>query len=138
MPYANNKSTDQPVLPPSLISEFVVRCLDSTSGFFTQNFKPLPSFCSCAGRFESTLVKNTEDRVSRDKVQLIPNFRLDFNCPREVMQDNESIMDVPHELKILLFLIVMPHTEQSQLIYGIMCKTHSTQYFKIYDCTCAL
>ena len=29
MPYANNKSTDQPTQPPSLISAFVVCCLDS-------------------------------------------------------------------------------------------------------------
>ena len=29
MPYANNKGADQPVHPCSLISTFVVRCLDS-------------------------------------------------------------------------------------------------------------
>ena len=29
MPYANNKDADQPVHPRSLISDFVVRCLDS-------------------------------------------------------------------------------------------------------------
>ena len=29
MPYANNKGADQPVHPRSLISTFVVRCLDS-------------------------------------------------------------------------------------------------------------
>ena len=29
MPYANNKGTDQPAYPHSLISAFVVRCLDS-------------------------------------------------------------------------------------------------------------
>ena len=29
MSYANNKGTDQPVHPRSLISTFVVRCLDS-------------------------------------------------------------------------------------------------------------
>ena len=28
MPYANNKGTDQPAHPRSLISTFVVRCLD--------------------------------------------------------------------------------------------------------------
>ena len=30
LPYANNKDTDQPVHPRSLISVFVIRCLDST------------------------------------------------------------------------------------------------------------
>ena len=29
MPYANNKGADQPVHPYSLISAFIVRCLDS-------------------------------------------------------------------------------------------------------------
>ena len=29
LPYANNTGADQPVHPPSLISAFVVRCLDS-------------------------------------------------------------------------------------------------------------
>ena len=29
MPYANNKGADQPAHPRSLISDFVVRCLDS-------------------------------------------------------------------------------------------------------------
>ena len=29
MPYANNKGTDQPAHPRSLISAFIVRCLDS-------------------------------------------------------------------------------------------------------------
>ena len=30
MPYANNKGADQPAHPRSLISTFIVRCLDST------------------------------------------------------------------------------------------------------------
>ena len=29
LPYANNKGTDQPAHPRSLISTFIVRCLDS-------------------------------------------------------------------------------------------------------------
>ena len=42
----------------------------NTSNFYIRNFKPLPSVCSWAGRFESTLVANPEDRVSRDEAQL--------------------------------------------------------------------
>ena len=38
----------------------------NTSGFYTRNFKPLPSFCGWAGGFESYLVENPEDRFSRD------------------------------------------------------------------------
>ena len=76
MPYANNKvlarrrsactsaQSDQHLccsLPRSY----------NTSSFYIRNFKPLPSFCGCAGRFESTLVANPEDRFSRDGAQVI-------------------------------------------------------------------
>ena len=49
------------------ISTFVVHCVDSIiSSFYIRNFKPLASFCGCAGQFESSLVENPEDRFSRD------------------------------------------------------------------------
>ena len=69
LPYANNKGAGQPAHPRSLISAFVVRCLDgtNTSSFYIQNLKPPPGFCGCAGQFESTLVANPEDRFSRDE-----------------------------------------------------------------------
>ena len=35
MPYANNKGADQPVHPRSLISTFLVRCLDSIMALFS-------------------------------------------------------------------------------------------------------
>ena len=64
--YANNKGTNQPAHPRSLISAFPVRCLDSVIPCEFQNFKTLASrFCS-AGRFESYLVATPEDRFSRD------------------------------------------------------------------------
>ena len=46
--YANNKGADQPAHPRSLISAFIVRCLDSVMSlsFCIQNFKPHASFCS--------------------------------------------------------------------------------------------
>ena len=52
LPYANNKGADQPEYN---ISSFCIR-----------NLKSLSSFCGCAGRFESYLVGNPEDRFSRD------------------------------------------------------------------------
>ena len=68
MPYANTKCADQPAHSRSLISAFVLRCLGSiTSSFYIRNFKPIYSFCGCAGRFKSSLVANPEDRFSRDK-----------------------------------------------------------------------
>ena len=72
--YANNKGADQPVHPHSLISTFVVRCLDSiynTSSFYIRNFKTLASFCGCAGRFVSYLVANPEGRFSCDAAHLV-------------------------------------------------------------------
>ena len=83
--------------PRSLISVFVVRCLDSIkylvsvyaiykvqSGYriwlyqflivaqvIFLLFKTLASLYSWAGRFESYLVANLEDRFSRDEAQII-------------------------------------------------------------------
>ena len=67
----NNKGADQPVHPRSLISIFVVHCLDSitasiSQSFYIPNFKHLPSFCGCPGRFVSYLVANPKDRFSHD------------------------------------------------------------------------
>ena len=45
MPYANNKSADQPAHPRSLISTFIVRSLDSDiSSFYIGNLASVPSF----------------------------------------------------------------------------------------------
>ena len=61
MSYANNKGADQPAHLHSLISAFVVRCLDSNniSRFYSRNFKTLACFCGCTGRFVSGLIGNT-------------------------------------------------------------------------------
>ena len=40
--------------------------LYNISSFYIRNSKPLASFCGCAGRFETYLVENPEDRFSRD------------------------------------------------------------------------
>ena len=37
-----------------------------SSSFYSRNFKPLCSFCGCAGWFESYLIANPDDRFSRD------------------------------------------------------------------------
>ena len=79
--YTNNKGADQPAHPRSLISTFVVRCLDSIiSSFCIWYFKPLASFCGCTGQFESYLVENAEDRFSRDEAHFtasqFPNPKL--------------------------------------------------------------
>ena len=72
MPYAKNKGSDQPAHPRSPISTFVIRCLDSLISLVSiSEISSLPSFCVCAGRFESYLVENPEDRFSRDETHII-------------------------------------------------------------------
>ena len=69
----NNKCADQLAHPCRLISTFIIRCLDSIifiSSFYIRNFKPLASFCGCAGWFESYLVENPEDRFSHDEAHM--------------------------------------------------------------------
>ena len=65
--HANNKGEDQPAHPRSLISTFVVHCLDSLYMYtwYIQSFKILVSFCSWAGWFDSYLVKNPQRQFSR-------------------------------------------------------------------------
>ena len=47
--------------------------IEYISTCYIQNFKPLPSFCGCAGQFESYLVANPKDRFSCDVVHIL-NF----------------------------------------------------------------
>ena len=66
---------------------------DNTSSFYIQNFKPLASFCCCAGQFESYLVGNPEDRFSRDEAHIFctdfslcyinvsDGYDIDWTCP---------------------------------------------------------
>ena len=84
LPYANNKSAIQPAHPRSLIITSAVRCLDSIIPlvmFYIQNFNPLPSFCGCADRLESTLVAKPGDRFSRDVAHLEMNTIKKDNIP---------------------------------------------------------
>ena len=41
---------------------------------YIRNFKTLASFCGCAGRFESYLVENPEERFSRDEAHIMLIF----------------------------------------------------------------
>ena len=64
MSYANNKGTDQPAHPRSLISTFVVRCLDSIISLdSTAEISTLASFCGCGGWFVSCLVGNSQRHI---------------------------------------------------------------------------
>ena len=69
--YANNKGADQPAQPRSLISTFVDCCLDSIISILAKSkISRLASLSSWAGRFESYLVENPEDRFPRDEAHL--------------------------------------------------------------------
>ena len=72
MPYANNKGADQPVHPRSLISTFVVRCLDSTIPLvviFQISRLQLASIAEQVG-LNLTWSKIPEDTFSRDVAEL--------------------------------------------------------------------
>ena len=64
MPHVNNKGADQFAHPHSLISTFVVCCLDSIMYILAiSKVSRLASFCSCAGWFECYLVKNPRRHI---------------------------------------------------------------------------
>ena len=64
MPYANNRSADQPAYPHNLISTFVVHCLDSTMPLVSiSEISRLASRCSWADLFESYLVENPRRHI---------------------------------------------------------------------------
>ena len=73
MPYANNKGADQPAQSPSLISTFVVRCLDSMLCILAlrkvSRFQ-LVSIAEQAG-LNLTWSKIPEDTFSRDEAQIV-------------------------------------------------------------------
>ena len=73
MPYANNKRADQPAHPRSLISTFVVRCLESILCILAiskvSRFQ-LASVAEQAG-LNVTWSKITKDTFSRDVAHLI-------------------------------------------------------------------
>ena len=74
MPYANNKSVDQTAHLCSLISTFVVCCLDSIISLVSISEISslyLASFCGCEGLFVSYQVTNLKDTFSHGMVHLL-------------------------------------------------------------------
>ena len=88
----------------SLISAFVVRCLDSIISlrFLIWNFKTLASFCDCKDRFESILVAHPRRHVSHDEAQMhyvIIEFYLHISM---ILFFHSSVMSLV--VSILLFV----------------------------------
>ena len=72
MSYANNKGADQTAHPRSLISAFVIRCLDSIISLESiAEISRLASFCGCAGRFESGWSETPKDTFCRVVTHMI-------------------------------------------------------------------
>ena len=64
MSYANNKGADQPAHSHSLISVFVICCLDGKLSLDSiAEISRLASFCGCTGRFVSGLVGNSRRHI---------------------------------------------------------------------------
>ena len=92
MPYANNKGADQPAYPRSLISAFVVRCLDSIIRIFAKSkIIRLGGLCSRADLFESFLDGNSEDRFSRDEAQLYKSVDPDLDVSHDMTKPTKSV-----------------------------------------------
>ena len=70
MPYANNKGADQPAQMGSLISAFVVHCLDSIIFLVSISKTWSLYLASVATQAGLSLVANREDRFSRDEAQI--------------------------------------------------------------------
>ena len=71
MPYANNKGADQPVHPRSLISAFVVGCLDSIISILAMSKISGLYLVSVAEQADLSLtwLETPEDRFSHDVAQ---------------------------------------------------------------------
>ena len=70
MPYANNIGADQPAHPCSLISAFVVCCLDSIIPLVSISAISRLQLVLVAAQATSSLVANPVDMFSRDEAQL--------------------------------------------------------------------
>ena len=83
MPYANNKGADQPAHPRSLISTFVVRCLDSMICILALSKVSrflLVSVAEQAG-LNLTWLKIPEDTFSRDVAHVVSSIPANWNSP---------------------------------------------------------
>ena len=63
MPYANNKGADQPAHLRTLVSTFVVCCLDSTIQFAMSKVSRPSKFLQLSNPFEFNLVANSQRQV---------------------------------------------------------------------------
>ena len=87
----------------------------NTSCFYIRNFKPLPNFCGCAGRLESTLVENPEDRFSCDEARIVPVFQsiekmmaYDESNTNILLFNSLQTRDTCYEFTLMAYLYTSP------------------------------
>ena len=99
--------------------------LYNISSFYIWNFKPLASFCGCAGWFESYLVENPEDRFSRDMAH--------FNyCSKPNTDSNYQISDIIISLKDDMYADFISH-QMYHIAHNNKQLNHSfLNLFKVY------
>ena len=125
MLYANNKGTDQPAHPRSLISAFVVRCLDSVMSLVSVTKISSLILASVAEQANLSLTwsETPEDTFSYDVAQL-----LFLHCP--IFQGScfwllRFIKKTYIQLKILMpviFHICFVYIHMSQSCSLLLCK----------------
>ena len=59
----NDPGRNDPAETTRIPWDYTLRSWENLSSFYIQNFKPIPSSCGCASRFEPTLVTNPKDSV---------------------------------------------------------------------------
>ena len=76
MSYANNKGADQPARPRSLISAFVVRCLDSVMSLVSVTKISSLMLASVAEQASLNLTwsETPEDTFSHDEAQMLLSY----------------------------------------------------------------
>ena len=78
MPDANNKGADQPAHLRSLISAFIVRCLDSIIPLVSISAISRLQLVLVAAQAGLSLVANPEDMFSRDVAQVLCSYNYDI------------------------------------------------------------
>ena len=100
LPYANSKGADQLAQPGSLISAFVIRCLDSTlyniCSFYMQNLKPLASLYSWVGDLSLTWSEIPKtDFLMTWLIWSVHNVNIyfDYRLSKQTLWNSISVLD---------------------------------------------
>ena len=90
MSYANNKGADQPANPRSLISAFVVRCLDNVMSLVSVTKISSLMVASVAEQASLSLIwsETPEDTFSHDEAQII--YTREMSRLKQCMYDRHS------------------------------------------------